>query len=280
MITLLEIIRRSEKFLAERGIDRARREAEELIADALHMRRLDLYLQYDRPLTEEELPQLRAALQRRGNKEPAAYIAGTVYFAGITLNVSPHVLIPRPETEILVEKIYQTLQKLSLENKVLWDVCCGSGCMGLALKEKLPQLQVVLSDLSSDALAVAKTNATRAVEFKQGDLFEPFLGLKCDFFVCNPPYVTEEEYLLLTPDVRNWEPKMALTSGKTGLEFYTRVAKELKNHLNPGGLGWLELGTGQGSKVKEIFESEGWSCHYESDWAGHDRFFFLTHLTH
>jgi release factor glutamine methyltransferase len=275
MITLLEIIRRSEGYLAERGVERARREAEEVIADTLGLKRLDLYLQFDRPLHESELPLLRLAIQRRSNREPAAYISGVVSFAGLELKVNSDVLIPRPETEILVEKIAQTLATLPLENKILWDLCCGSGCIGLALKKRFPHLQVILSDLSEKALAVAKENASFGVDFKQGDLFEPFEGMKCDFFVCNPPYVTESEYQTLTPEVHQ-EPKMALVSGPSGLEFYVRIAKELKKYLNNGGLAWLEIGAGQGESVKSLFENEGWRCHYTADWSGHDRFFFIS----
>lgn len=276
MITLLEIIKRSASYLNEKGIVRARREAEEVIADALGVKRLDLYLQFDRPLTEQELPPLRQAIQRRSAHEPAQYIAGKVDFAGLELEVNPAVLIPRPETEILVEKIYQTLVKLPLADKTLWDVCCGSGCIGLALKKRLPELNVFLADLSEKALALAQKNSgNSAVTFKQGDLFAPFEGMKCDFFVCNPPYISEENFHTLTPEVRDWEPKMALVSGTSGLEFYARIAKELKNYLNSGGSAWLEIGTGQGPSVKSLFESEGWRCHFEQDWSGHDRFFYL-----
>ena len=275
MITLIEIIRRSEAYLAERGIGRARREAEEVIADALGVKRLDLYMQFERPLSETELPILRKRIQRRSNREPTAYIAGKMAFGGISLDVNPAVLIPRPETEILVETIAQTLSTRSLENKVLWDMCCGSGCIGLALKTRFPELAVLLSDLSDKALAVAEQNASVAVTFKQGDLFEPFLGQKCDFFVCNPPYVNEAEFGALDPEVKDWEPKMALVAGPTGLEFYERIARELKSHLNPDGLAWLEIGTGQGKDVKYLFESEGWKCRYEKDWSGHDRFVFI-----
>ncbi|MFC2049177.1 peptide chain release factor N(5)-glutamine methyltransferase [Chlamydiota bacterium] len=276
MITLLEIIKRSEKYLAERGIESPRRSAEEVIADALSMKRLDLYLQFDRPLTESELPALRSAIQRRAHHEPTAYIAGKVTFAGIELKVDKSVLIPRPETEIMVETIAQTLQGISLEDKILWDMCCGSGCIGLALKARFPKLTVVLSDIRPEALKTAQLNSQNDIQFKQGDLFTPFAGESCDFFVCNPPYISEEEFSQLTPEVREWEPKRALVSGPTGLECYVRIAKELRSHLKPGGLAWLEIGSGQGKAVQALFESQGWRCRIELDWAGHDRFCFLS----
>lgn len=267
MKSLLEIIGRSERFLRERGIERPRREAEEVIANVLGIHRIDLYLQFEKPLSATELEQLRTAIVRRANHEPAAYISGKVAFAGLTLKVTPAVLIPRPETEILVEKISEKLQTLPLEGKVLWDLCCGSGCLGHALKKRFPALNIVLSDISEEALEVARQNG-EGVTFKRGDLFAPFKGERCDFLVCNPPYVTEEEYSTLSPEVKR-EPKSALVGG---VAFYKRIAADVSHFLNPGGMIWLEMGTGQGDEIKKIFHDKGV---VENDWAGHTRFFFL-----
>ncbi len=267
MKTLLEVILHSEAFLQKYGIERPRREAEEVIADALQMRRIDLYMDFERILVEEELQKLRGSIQRRAAREPAAYIAGKVPFADLMIKVSPAVLIPRPETEILVEKISETLRVRDLHGKVLWDICCGSGCIGHALKKRFPELSVVLSDVSSEALAVARENG-EDVAFRQGDLFAPFKGERCDFLVCNPPYVTEEEYEMLTPEVKK-EPKLALVGG---VVFYERIAASFADYLNPGALLWLEMGAGQGEIVKKIFQGRG---EVENDWSGHTRFFFL-----
>lgn len=275
--TLLEIIRRSEQYLAERGIERARREAEEVIAGLLGMKRLDLYLQFERPFTEKELGEARLAIQRRGKREPAAYIIGKMEFAGCLFNLSSAVLIPRPETEILVEMLAQKMKKENLNGKVLWDVCSGSGCIGISLKKRFPELTVYLSDLSQEALLIAQENAELnevEIHFKQGDLLAPFKGEMCDYFVCNPPYIAESEYVTLSPEVRA-EPKMALVSGATGVELYERLAHDLKGSLKPTGEALMEIGTGQGEKIKNIFNKEGWRCRYEPDWSGHDRFFFL-----
>jgi release factor glutamine methyltransferase len=280
MITLLEIIRRSETFLANHGIERPRHLAEEIIADALGMKRLDLYLQFDRPLTEEELASLRRVVMRGAQQEPLAYIAGCVDFAGVKLKVDRSVLIPRPETEILVETVVLTLQALPLEGKVLWDMCCGSGCIGIALKARFPLLKVVLSDVSEAALETARLNAQGAdITFKQGDLFAPFVEEMCDFFVCNPPYISECEFAHLPATVRKWEPSQALLAGPTGLEYYEQIACCLRSYLNLQGLAWLEIGRGQGTSVANIFNSQGWHCQITPDWAEHDRFAFITHLT-
>ena len=277
--TIFEILVLSEKVLKESGIGRPRREAEELIADVLGKRRLDLYLAYDRPLDEGELEGVRKALRRRKEGEPTPYIAGKVEFGGVEITISKAVLIPRPETEILVEEIAKTLDNRLLEGKVLWDMCTGSGCIGIALKKRFPELRVVLSDCSEEALEVAQANAKLngiEVAFRYGDLFEPFKGEKCDFFVSNPPYVSEEEYEGLSPEVRDFEPKIALVGGATGVEFYERIAASLDGYLSPRGCGWMEIGDKQGEPVSALFKKAGWDrCGYEPDWAGHDRFFFL-----
>lgn len=275
MNSVLEIITRSAEYLKGREVPNARREAEELIADALGVRRLDLYLQFERPLEQDELQRCRHFLMRRGKREPLQYLAGSVEFGNIPLKVTPDVLIPRPETEILVEMIAQALENRLLEGKVLWDVCCGSGCIGAALAARFPELRVVLSDLSEGACAVAAANAPD-LEVRCGDLLAPFSGETCDFFVCNPPYIREDEYPGLMPEVRDFEPKTALVAGPTGLEFYQRLARELPKVMAPRGHVWLELGRGQGEPVKKIFEAAGMpGGEVQPDWSGHDRFFSL-----
>jgi release factor glutamine methyltransferase len=207
------------------------------------------------------------------------YIHGQVEFFSCHFKVTRDVLIPRQETEILIDKIYQELSPLSLHGKKLWDLCTGSGCMGIALKKKLPSLEVTLSDLSNGALAIAKENANLnevVVNFLQGDLLAPFQGKKTDFVVCNPPYISENEFQTLDSEVKNFEPRMALVSGNSGLEFYERLAKELPSFLNRGAKVWLEIGAGQGNALLSLFDKGPWKqFRCEQDWAGHDRFFFL-----
>ncbi len=275
MKTLLEVLNLASGYLQERGVVRAKREAEDLVADCLGLKRIDLYLQYDRPLIESELQKCRDAMVRRGKGEPLQYISGKVIFAGVEIKVTPAVLIPRPETEILFEKIASTLGQKPLVGKVLWDLCTGSGTLAIALKKRFPDLEVVASDLSEEALALAKENARNNgvdVEFLQGDLFAPFGNRKCDFFVCNPPYISESVYSTLSPEVKNHEPRLALVGGTTGLEFYERIAGDLKKFLY--GAGWLEIGAGQGDAVLEIFKSFV-ACKVEKDWSGHDRFLIM-----
>ncbi|MFN0065910.1 MAG: peptide chain release factor N(5)-glutamine methyltransferase [Chlamydiales bacterium] len=260
MKTILELLHLSTHFLEERGVERPRRSAEEVVAFALGKKRLDLYLEHDRPISEEELVKCRACLKRRGTGEPVPYIVGEVEFAGVTLEVNRNVLIPRIETELLVEKISS--------KGILWDVCCGSGALGIALKKRYPDLQVTLSDISEEALAVAKRNAQRnqvEVEFRQGDFLEPFVGEKCDILVCNPPYVTEEEFKNLSPEVRLFEPKLALVGG---LAFYERLAKA--DHY---GTLYCEIGAKQGATIKKLFGGGT----VEKDLSGLDRFFIYSY---
>lgn len=279
MKTVLEILNLSMEYLQQKGVHNPRRQAEDLVSDALNISRLQLYTDFERPLTEPELNLCRTRLVRRGKGEPLQYIRGEVEFLECTIKVTPAVLIPRQETEILVDKIIGRLKEQELEGKILWDVCCGSGCIGIALKKKFPALRVVLSDLSSEALQVARDNARENavdVSFVQGDFLNPFAGKKTHFFVCNPPYVSEEEFSQLDTEVSHYEPRSALVSGKTGLEFYQRLAKELPALLEPHGIAWFEIGKGQGEALKQLFSGVPWVLsRVEKDWAGHDRFFFL-----
>ncbi|MES2121672.1 MAG: peptide chain release factor N(5)-glutamine methyltransferase [Chlamydiota bacterium] len=277
MITLIEVLKRSADFLKDKGVTRARRVAEELFAHVLKVKRLDLYLQYDRPMIESELEEIRGLLRRASRNEPFEQIIGKVSFCHCDIKVTSDVLIPRPETEILVETICRQLKDES--NLVVWDICTGSGYIGIAIKKAIPALCVTLSDISDKALGVAAENAAGngvEVELKQGDLLAPFQGLKADVVICNPPYISESEYLSLDPCVRDFEPKCALVGGAEGVEFYRRLAADLPPYLNPGAKLFFEIGTGQGEALKSIFHSPCWrEKRVEKDWAGHDRFFFL-----
>lgn len=279
MKTLLEVLKLSTAFLQQRGIQQPRRQAEEIITDALGLDRLQLYLQHDRPLVEKELENCRSFLARRAQGEPAQYIRGKVEFLDCEIIVNPSVLIPRQETEILADKIVKEISQGDYSGKVLWDICCGSGCIGIAIKKKLPDLNVVLSDVSGSAIEVARENAQInqvEVSIRQGDLLTPFAAAKAHFVVCNPPYIAENEYSMLDSEVRNYEPRLALVGGLTGIEFYKRLARELPPHLEPHAKIWFEIGKGQGDAIKELFLNPPWnSCRVEQDWACIDRFFFL-----
>lgn len=275
---MLEVLKLSTDYLQQKRIAHPRRQAEELLMDALQLQRLQIYLEHERPLTEDELEQCRTRLLRRGKGEPLAYIHGEVCFFDCRIKVNPHVLIPRQETEILADLIAQTLQKENLTDKTLWDVCCGSGCLGISLKKKFPQLKVVLSDISKEALQIAKENAQLnevKVDFFEGDLLEPFKNQKTHYLVSNPPYITDLEYETLDPEVKCFEPKLALTA-QDGLVFYRRFSQILPHHLFPQSKIWFELGKDQGKPIEKLYQDRHWTKkEIKQDLSGHDRFFFL-----
>ncbi|HSX13593.1 MAG TPA: peptide chain release factor N(5)-glutamine methyltransferase [Chlamydiales bacterium] len=273
MKSVAEILPLSTQYLQERNIPNARRLVEELLGHLFKCKRIQVYMQFDRPIVEAELVTLRDWLRRLAKHEPLEYIIGEVEFFGGVFHTDSRALIPRPETELLVEMIAKSMK----DQESLWDICTGTGCIGISLKRKFPNLFVSLSDLSMDALSLAKENALGLhVEFCYGDLFAPFEGRKADMIVCNPPYVTAKEFLTLDASVRDYEPTMALVGGESGLEFYERLAQEAPSYLNPKGQLILEIGASQGKKIFEIFSKPVWSRkELVQDLASKDRFFFL-----
>lgn len=279
MKTLGDVLKLAGGYLKEKKIERSQRVAEDLLASLLKIKRLDLYLQFDKPLKEEELTLFREMILRRSQGEPLEYILGEMEFYGCHLKITKDVLIPRPETEILLDKICKNLEEWDLNRKVAWDVCTGSGCLALGLKKKFSCFNVIASDLSIKSLNVAKRNAdlnNLEVSFLQGDLLAPFAKQKADIVLINPPYVSQKEYEALDREVREFEPKMALVGGESGLEFYERLAKELPFYLNSKAKVFFEIGFNQGEKITTFFSSSCWrEKFFEKDFSGHDRFFFL-----
>jgi len=201
--------------------------------------------------------------------KPLAYVEGQIEFFDLTLKVDERCLIPRLETELLVERV---LKRLPKAGRVL-DLCCGSGAIGLAIKSQRPEVEVVLVDISEDALVLAKENAKSNnlnVEFVLSDFLEKVDG-KFDGIICNPPYVTEKEYEDLEESVKGYEPKLALVGGEDGLVFYRKLSEGYKTFLKDEGWIALEIGKDQGRAVKKLFNGGS----VEKDYSSHDRFFFL-----
>lgn len=274
MKNLQAILQLATSFLKKHELARPRYNAEVLLAHFLKMKRIELYMHYDRPLLEEELIPFRKALKRKIKGEPLEYILEEVEFYHTKLKITPSALIPRQETEILLDLVIKRLD--GTEKRVL-DLCTGSGCLSIGLKKVCPQLEITAVDLSKEALTLARENADRngvEIDFRLGDFTAPVADELFDLVICNPPYVTEGEYSKLDPQVRDFEPKMALVSGESGYEFFDRLAEELPPILSPGAKVFFEMGTGQGSGILERFSKGNWmNSQVEADWAGHDRFF-------
>ncbi|MGL5625907.1 MAG: peptide chain release factor N(5)-glutamine methyltransferase [Candidatus Rhabdochlamydia sp.] len=274
-----DVLQVAAQFLQQKEIAQARRCAEDLLAFVLKKSRLDLYLQFDLPLEEKELEHFRSLVKRLSLKEPIEYILGQVEFYNCIFSVNPFVLIPRPETEILLDHICQQIEKKEKKPQIAWDICTGSGCLGIGLKKKFSFIDVTLSDFCPAALEVAYLNAKQnqvEVGVLSGDLLTPFEGKKADLVICNPPYVSLSEYEALDLSVKGFEPKQALVAEENGLLFYRRLSQQLPLFVNKGAKIYLEIGAAQGQAVKELFFNSCWTrVSIEKDLSGHDRFFFL-----
>lgn len=227
--------------------------------------------------SKDQDQEIQRLVKKRQMNEPLDYVLGQVSFFDVTLKVNPHVLIPRPETELLVEMAINEIPK-GQEGSVL-DLCTGSGCIGIAVKNARPKLCVTLSDISQEAIDVAQNNAKLNkldVSLARGHLFDSVSGQKFDYLFCNPPYIPEREYLELDKSVKDHEPKLALTGGEDGLLFYRMIEKNSKNYLNSCAKCYFEIGYDQGEAVLDVFSDGVWrNKRVLKDYAGHDRFFLL-----
>jgi release factor glutamine methyltransferase len=246
--------------LTKRGIDSARLDADLLVASALGVKRIALYLDLDRPFVSSELVAVRALVERRRKREPMAYILGEREFYSRAFEVNRDVLIPRPDTELLVER---ALASLASREGSLCDLCTGSGAVAVTVLAELPERTGVASDISARALTVARANASRhgvieRLSLREGDLFAVLA--EDERFACitvNPPYIGASEMPGLQPDVRDFEPRLALEAGEDALLFYRRIAQQAAAHLVPGGVLLVEAGMGQAPAVRELFVAAG-----------------------
>ncbi len=261
MLTILEIIKRTTEFLDKKGVESARLNSELLVGHALGLKRMQLYLQFERPLTEAELEKIRPLVKRRGNREPLQYIMGEVEFAGLKLKVDRRALIPRPETEHLIELL---AKELAAPPARILDLGTGSGAIALALAKKYPAAQVTGVDKSAEALALARENAALAgladrVTFLESDWFSALpASAKFPLIVANPPYLTEDEVREAQPEVKDHEPVAALTPGKDGISDLIRIITEAPRHLEPSGLLACETGIAQHRQLQELAALSGY----------------------
>lgn len=262
-VTVLEAIQRGADFLARKGVDSPRLQAELLLAHVLKLPRMRLYLNFERPLTAAEVDELRGLMQRRGRREPLQHLVGSTSFCGFELVVNRHVLVPRPETEILAELGWQFLNTLNTEAAVL-DFGTGSGCLAVAVALQCPRARVIALEISPDALELARRNVERhglreRVQLLPSDGFAAVPEeARFHLIISNPPYIPTEEIETLQPEVRAFDPRLALDGGADGLTFVRRLAAEAGSHLATGGRLMLELGDGQTAAAREIFFRQNW----------------------
>jgi release factor glutamine methyltransferase len=255
---VLKILNWTKGYLAEKGVENPRLEAEWMLCDALHLDRVGLYLNFDRPLDDAELATFRSMVARRGKREPLQYILGTQEFMGLEFEVTPAVLIPRHDTEVLVS---EAVQRAGDARSIL-DIGTGSGCVAVALAKSLPDAEISTVDVSAEAIAVARGNAEKnevTVQFHQGSLFEPFHGRRFEMIVSNPPYIPAADIATLQQEVRGFEPMGALDGGADGLDFYRRITSAAPDHLTPEGWLLFEVGIGQAPQVLGLLHDNGFS---------------------
>lgn len=252
--TTLKILNWTKEYFGSRGIENARLEAEWLLCAATGLDRVGLYLNYDKPLNGEELALFRRMVARRARREPLQHILGSQEFCGLDFRVSPDVLIPRHDTETLVE---EALRRAPRAASVL-DIGTGSGCIAVVLAKRLPGARVTAVDVSAAALELARANARAngaEVEFLHGSLLEPVAGRRFDLIVSNPPYIPSADIAWLAPEVREGDPRLALDGGVDGLEIYRRLIPASLEHLEPEGWLLVEVGAGQARDVAELFDA-------------------------
>ena len=279
MLTIREIKERTEAFFKKKSVPNAKLDTDILIAHSLGIKRLDIYLDLDRPLTEAQLTDLRSLVKRRASREPLQYIIGNTEFYGLTLKVDPRALIPRHETEELIELI---VERLKAPPKRILDLGTGSGAIALALASRYSDAEVTATDQSEGAITLAKENAlalnlSSRVTFIKGNWFEPLdEGARFDLIVSNPPYLTEAEMQTAEPEVIDHEPQSALASGQEGLDDLGLLFKSVPKYLAEGGLLALETGIGQADAIKAMASKVSLHGQSVEDLSERPRFFFAS----
>ena len=282
-------------YFAEKGVEQPRLEAEILLAHTLGMERIGLYLQYEREVEEEGRVRFREMVRRRAEREPTKYLVGSCEFMSLALRVTPDCLIPRPETELLVEEVLArsgarrgpngpdaaAAPEAPSDGRTVIDLCTGCGCVGVSVAVHLPESRIVATDLSAAALEVARGNAqahgvSDRITFLEGDLFEALDAADvqpADYLVANPPYVAEAEWATLPPEIREHEPRGALVAGPEGTEIIERIVKGAPAYLRAGGTLLVEIGAGEGRAVGERAEAVRGLEQVEvrKDYAGQER---------
>jgi release factor glutamine methyltransferase len=279
IVTVLEVIQKSTEFLAKKAVDSPRLQTELLLASVLKLPRMQLYLNFERVLTASELDACRELVKRRSQREPLQHILGSTSFCGFEIAVNRHVLVPRPETELLAERGWRFLSEVAAplparasrgegegaDSSIrALDFGTGSGCLAIALAIKCPAAQIYALDICPRALGLARQNAevhkvADRIQFLEGDGFAAIPpGRRFDLIIGNPPYIPSEEIIGLEPEVRDFDPPRALDGGPDGLDFYRRLAADGAPFLKSEGRMMLEFGDAQGQRIRDLFEEQKW----------------------
>jgi release factor glutamine methyltransferase len=272
--SLLEVLQSTTAYFTKHKIENPRLNAEHLLAHALGRTRMDLYLEFERPLNEAELVPVRELVKRRGEGEPLQHLLGTVEFCGHTFAIDKRAMVPRPETEELVELLASEVRGQRSEIRIL-DVGTGSGVIALSLAKEFPEAEVYAVDVSEDALALARENAARLgleqVHFQKSDLLES-LSERFDLIVANLPYISMQDRHLLAREVLH-DPEVALFGGASGDELVRKLIEKAPPHLAPGGLLALEIGIDQGEGLCEFLRQKNFhDIESKRDYSGITRF--------
>lgn len=282
---VLDLINWTTNYLESKGFPSPRTDVEWLLTSVLECSRVELYTNFEKPLTSAETGQFKQLLNRRLNHEPVQYIIGETEFMGLPFQVNPSVLIPRPETEILVENAIDWLRARPEASRKILDIGTGSGCIAVSLARFVEGCEVVAIDVSEDALAVARKNAdinqvADKITFQALDILtEDPPEIPYDLIVSNPPYIAEDEFDSLEKNITEFEPREALLSENSGLLFYRHFAEKFSEWLQSGGQIFVEIGgTHQSESVKQFFAQKHWNdIRFIKDYNGQDRV-LTTHL--
>ena len=279
--TIQKLLNWITDYFTNKGIESSRLSAELLLSGVLEMKRIELYTQFDKVVSQPQLDKLHNLVKRAGENEPVCYLVGKTEFYSLELDITPHCLIPRPETELMVERAIEFLRGRT-GTQLVCDLCTGCGCIAVAIARNYPDLDMIATDICDTALETAAKNIEkhqlkRQIKLLCGDLFDPIIGQldtgKFDIIVCNPPYVSASEYEALDKNVKDYEPKAALFAGVDGLDIYRRICETADRFLKPDAALMMEIGYSQGQAVRELLEQTG--CYtgikIEKDFHDNDR---------
>ena len=279
--TIQKLLNWITEYFTGKAIDAPRLSAELLLSHVLAMKRIELYTQFDKTVSQEQLDSLHDLVKRTTKYEPLRYLIGKTEFYSIELNVTADCLIPRPETELLVERAIELLRTRTARQFVC-DLCTGSGCIAVAIAKNCPDVTVIATDISDAALTVAAGNIDKhqlndQIELLCGDLFDPLTSRqdidKFDLIVCNPPYVSTAEFETLDRNVKDYEPKLALLAGDDGLDFYRPICQKVESFLKPGAALMFEISPTLAQPVSQLLENTGCFSEItiEKDFNNNDR---------